>query len=264
MLVPVQLADGVATPAADSLRERVVLVTGATGGLGRAVALAAAGAGATLVLLGRKVRALETLYDEIERLGGATPALYPMDLAGAVPKDYADLAAAIERECGRLDGIVHAAAHFDTLQPFEQQTPEEWGRTQQVNVTAPFLLTQACMPLLRRAGDASIVFVFDDPDRVGKAFWGGYGVAKTALQGLASIVQEETESSAVRTHAVLPGPMRTTLRRAAYYGEDTLAHPDPAHAGGAVAWLLGSAASVVRGKVLDLRYGESASRDRVA
>ena len=253
MLVPVQLADGVALPAADSLRERVVLVTGANGGLGRATALEAAGAGATLVLLGRKVRALEELYDEVERHGGATPALYPMDLAGATPKDYVDLAAAVGSEFGRLDGLVHAAAHFDTLQPFEQQAPQEWSRAQQVNLTAPFLLTQACMPLLRRAPDASVVFVFDDPARVGNAFWGGYGVAKAALQGLASIVHEETESSCVRTHAVLPGPMRTTLRRAAYYGEDTLAHPDPLHAAQAVTWLLGPGATGVRGKVLDLR-----------
>ena len=176
MLVPVQLADGVATPAVDSLRERVVLVTGATGGLGRATALAAACAGATLILLGRKVRALEALYDEIERLGGATPALYPMDLAGAAPKDYAELAVAVERECGRLDGLVHAAAHFDTLQPFEQQTAEEWTRTQQVNVTAPFLLTQACMPLLRRA-----------PDAQGFSFWVNYmdqgNTARALIEG---------------------------------------------------------------------------------
>ncbi|HEU4664672.1 MAG TPA: SDR family NAD(P)-dependent oxidoreductase [Dokdonella sp.] len=248
-----QRSAGACVPAADSLRGRVVLVTGATGGLGRASALAVAAAGATAVLLGRKVRPLEMLYDEIEHLGGATPALYPMDLAGATPKDYADLAAAVERECGRLDGIVHAAAHFDTLQPFEQQTPEEWNRNLQVNVTAPFLLTQACMPLLRRASDAAVVFVFDDPARVGNAYWGGYGVSKWALEGLASIVHEETESSSVRTHALLPGPMRTTLRRAAYYGEDTLAQPDPAEAAQAVAWLLGSDATGVRGKVLDLR-----------
>lgn len=253
MLAPVHLAAGTFVPAADSLRERVVLVTGATGGLGRASALAAAAAGATVVLLGRKVRPLEALYDEIERLGGSAPALYPMDLAGATPKDHADLAAAIERECGRLDGIVHAAAHFDTLQPFEQQAPEEWNRNLQVNVTAPFLLTQACMPVLRRASDAAVVFVFDDAARVGNAYWGGYGASKYALQGLASIVHEETESSSVRTHALLPGPMRTTLRRAAYYGEDTMAQPDPAGAAQAIAWLLGNDAIGVRGKVLDLR-----------
>lgn len=253
MLVLQRLADGAASPAPDSLRDRVVLVTGAAGGLGRATALAAAAAGATVVLLGRKVRALEAIYDEIEKSGGASPAIYPMDLAGAMPKDYADLGAAIERECGRLDGVVHAAVQFDTLQPFDQQTPEDWNRTLQVNLTAPFQLTQACLPLLRNAPDAALVFVLDDAARVGNAFWGGYGVTKHALLGFASIVHEETENSPVRTHAVLPGPMRTALRRAAYYGEDTLMHPEPAYAGTAIAWLLGAAAGGMRGKVLDLR-----------
>lgn len=253
MLELMRPADGILAPAADSLRERVVLVTGATGGLGRATSLAIASAGASVILLGRKVRALEALYDEVTARGAPTPALYPMDLAGATPKDYAELASAIEREFGRLDGLVHAAAQFDTLQPFEQQTPEEWTRTQQVNLTAPFLLTQACLPLMRRADDAAIVFVFDDLARVGKAFWGGYGVAKHALQGFASIVHQETESSSVRTHALLPGPMRTALRRAAYYGENTLEHSDPAFAAGAIVGLLGPAASGLRGTTLDLR-----------
>ena len=168
-MLPLARHEGALPPAGGSLRDRVVLVTGATGGLGRATSLAAAAAGATVVLLGRKVRALEALYDDIEKNGGPQPAVYPMDLAGATPRDYADLADSIERECGRLDGIVHAAAQFDSLQPFEQQTPEEWTRVQQVNVTAPFLLTGACLPLLKRSGDAAIVFVFDDLERVGKA-----------------------------------------------------------------------------------------------
>lgn len=252
-MLPLATIDGAPPTAADSLRDRVVLVTGATGGLGRATSLAAAAAGATVVLLGRKVRALEALYDEIERLGAAQPAVYPIDLAGATPRDYADLAASIEREIGRLDGVVHAAAHFDGLQPFDQQKPEEWARTQQVNVTAPFQLTQACMSLLRQRDDAAIVFVLDDPLRTGKAFWGGYGVAKHALAGLASIVHEETENSRVRTHALLPGPMRTVLRRAAYYGEDTLMHPEPDHAARFVVWLLAANGAVMRGKTLDLR-----------
>ena len=253
MLPLVTIEGGVPMAAADALRDRVVLVAGATGGLGRATSLAAAAAGATVVLLGRKVRALEAVYDEIERLGAPQPAVYPMDLAGATPRDYVDLAASIERECGRLDGIVHAAAHFDGLQPFDQQKPEEWMRTQQVNVTAPFQLTQACMPLLRNSPDAAIVFVLDDPARTGKAFWGGYGVAKHALAGLASIVHEETERSRVRTHALLPAPMRTVLRRAAYYGEDTLGLPLPDAAGRFAVWLLGSDAARVRGRTLDLR-----------
>lgn len=253
MLETASPADGIPSPAAESLRGRVVLVTGATGGLGRAVSLAAAAAGATVVLLGRKVRALEKLYDELEAAGAPTPAIYPMDLAGATPRDFAEMAAAIERSLGRLDGLVHAAAHFDTLQPFEQQTAEEWTRTQQVNLHAPALLTQACLPLMQRSADAAIVFLFDDVQRVGKAFWGGYGVAKHGLLGLASILHQETEGSCVRTHALLPGPMRTALRRAAYYGENTLAHPEPTAAAAAVAWLLGGDGAVMRGRVLDLR-----------
>ncbi len=244
---------GAVAPAPDALRDRVILVTGATGGLGRCCALACAASGATVVLLGRRVRALESLYDEIEALAAPKPAIYPMNLEGATPQDYADLATTLERDCRRLDGIVHAAAHFDGLQPFDEQTPIEWQRSQHVNVTAPFLLTQAAMPLLRAAQDASIVFVLDDPERVGMSFWGAYGVAKHALAGLVSIVHEETENTPVRAHALLPAPMRTTLRRAAYFGEDTMLHPAPDEAGHTAAWLLSPAASALRGKVLDLR-----------
>ncbi len=253
MLPTMRLARAERVPALESLRERVVLVAGALGGLGRASALAAARAGASVILLARKVRPLEMLYDEIEKSGAPAPALYPLDMEGATPKDYADLAATIEREFGRLDGIAHCAAHFNTLQPFTQISPMDWMRAQQVNVTAPLLLTQACAPILGQAADAALVFVFDDAARMGRAYWGGYGVAKHALQGLASIIHEETENSRVRTHALLPAPMRTALRRAAYYGEDTLQHPEPTEAGEAVAWLLGAAAAPLRGKVLDLR-----------
>ncbi len=240
-------------PAPGSLRERVILVTGATGGLGRATAIAAAQAGASVILLGRKLRALERVHDEVAQAGDSAPAIYPLDLEGATPGDYAELAGTIEREFGRLDGIAHCAAHFNTLQPFVQIEPLEWARAQHVNVTAPLWLSQACLPLLAAADDAAIVFVFDDPLRIGKAYWGSYGVAKQALQGLASIIHEETENSHVRTHALLPPPLRTALRRAAYYGEDTMAQPDPAAAGAALAWLLGPAALDLRGRTLDLR-----------
>jgi len=253
MLDAVRLEREQRTPAPGSLRDRVVLVTGATGGLGRATVIAAAQAGATVILLGRKVRPLEALYDELEALGAPTPALYPLDMEGATPGDYADLAATLEREFGRLDGIAHCAAHFNTLQPLTQIAPTDWLRAQQVNLTAPLLLTQVCLPLMDKSNDAAIVFVFDDAARVGKAYWGGYGIAKHGLQGLASIVHEETENSRVRTHALLPAPMRTALRRAAYYGEDTLVHPEPSAAAEALAWLLGSQGAVARGKVLDLR-----------
>ena len=236
-----------------ALDDRVVLLTGATGGLGRASALAATRAGASVILLGRKVRALEKVYDEVAALGFAQPAIYPLDLAGATPNDYAEMAATIEREFKRLDGIVHAAAHFTGLQPAANIAPDEWLRALHVNLSAPFLLTQACLPLLRDAPDASVVFVLDDTQRMGRAHWGGYGVAKHGLAGFASILHDELENTSIRVHALLPAPMRTALRRAAYYGENTLQLPLPEQAANAVVYLLGSDGAAARGKVLDLR-----------
>lgn len=234
------------------LRDRVVLITGAAGGLGRASALACARAGATVVLLGRRIARLEKVYDEIVAAGLAKPAIYPLDLTGATPRDYAELAATLEREFDRLDGIVHAAAHFEILQPASDIEAEAWLRGLHVNVSAPFLLTQACLSLLRQSAQASVVFVLDDPDRVRRAYWGAYGVAKHALAGLVSILRDEWESTNVRAHALLPAPMRTKLRHAAYFGEDaaTIALPDAT--ADAVVYLLGADAIQVAG-TLDLR-----------
>lgn len=242
-------------PDVDSLRGRVVLVTGASGGLGRACALACARAGATVVLAGRKVRPLEAIYDEIEALGAPMPAIYPINLEGATPDDYASLADAVRIQCGRLDAIVHAAVLFEGLRPVEQVKPADWLRIQQVGLNAPFLLTQACLPLLRERTDSAVVFVLDDAERSGKAYWGGYGTAKAGLAAFASILHEETETGTVRVHALLPPPMRTALRRMAYFGEDALQRELPDRAGAAAAFLTSPAASALRGRTLDLRPG---------
>jgi NAD(P)-dependent dehydrogenase (short-subunit alcohol dehydrogenase family) len=242
-------------PDIDALRERVVLVTGASGGLGRACALACARAGATVVLAGRKVRPLESLYDELEALGAPTPAIYPINLEGATPEDYANLADAVRIQCGRLDAVVHAAVLFDGLRPVEQVKPSDWLRIQQVGLNAAFLLTQACLPLLRERADSAVVFVLDDAGRYGKAYWGGYGVAKAGLAAFASILHEETENGPVRVHALLPPPMRTALRRMAYFGEDALQRELPDRAGAAAAFLATPVASALRGQTLDLRPG---------
>lgn len=236
----------------DYLRERVVLVAAAAGGLGRASALACASAGASVILLGRRIARLERVYDEIVALKAAQPALYPLDLAGAAPRDYAELAATIEREFGRLDGIVHAAAHFEDLRPAADIEADDWLRGMHVNVSAPFLLTQACLPLLRQARQAGVVFVLDDPVRMGRAYWGAYGVAKHALSGLVSILRDEWESTPVRAHALLPAPMRTRLRGTAYFGENALEVPLPDAAANAVVYLLGDEGAAVQA-TLDLR-----------
>jgi len=248
-------ADWKAKP--DSLRDRVVLIVGAVGALGSASAKCAAQAGAKVILLGRKVRPLEKLYDEIETARPGAAAIYPLDLAGASPKDYEDLAATIEREFSRLDGIVFAAAQFDGLQPAVDAKPEAWLKTLHVNLNAPFLIVQACTDLLLRTStdgaNASVVFVLDDPARVSKAFWGGYGTAKHALIGFASTLHQEWETGRARVHALLPAPMRSALRRMAYFGENTLDLPTADATALAVVYLLGAEGAAARGKVLDLR-----------
>ena len=238
---------------ADALRGRVVLVTGACGGLGAAAAHAAARAGATVVLLGRRVRALEKLYDALKANGAPEPAIYPLNLEGATPADYQQLAETIERECGRLDGILHAAAQFEGLAPLSLVAPEDWLRALHVNLGASMLLTQACLPLLAKAADAGVVFVLDDPARVERAHWGGYAVAKAGIAALVRVWADELENSPVRIHALLPGPMRTALRAKAYFAENPQQVAEPERWAGACVYLLAAAGAALRGTVLDAR-----------
>jgi NAD(P)-dependent dehydrogenase (short-subunit alcohol dehydrogenase family) len=252
------MRDCVALPAdwassAQTLAGRVVLVAGAAGGIGRAAALAAARAGATPVLLGRKVRALEKLYDEVEAAGGPRAAIYPLDLEGATPQDFETMAQSIAGEFGRLDGVVQAAAHFSGLQPAAAIEPLDWLRTLHVNLSAPFLLLQACLPLLQQAADSAVVFVLDDPERIRRAHWGAYGAAKQGLAGLVSILAHELDEGPVRIHALLPPPLRTALRRTAYFGEDSRRLPAADSIGEALVYLLGAAGADARGRILDLR-----------
>lgn len=241
------------TPGNDALKDRVILVTGAAGGYGSAVAAALAQAGAQVVLLGRRVRALEKLYDEIERAGAATPAIYPLNLEGASPADYAELAATLGRELGRLDGVVHAAAHFEGLSPLAHTSPEELAKNLHVNLTAPTLLTQACLPLLLEAGAAAVTFVLDDPARVEKAHWGGYALAKSALATLVRVWADELERTPIRVAGLLPGPMRTPLRAKAYFAEDAGGVPVAASYALAAVYLASADGIACRGCVLDAR-----------
>jgi len=205
-----------------SLEGRVILVTGATGALGSVAAKVSAQAGATVVLLGRHIRKLEKLYDEIVNDGGRTPAIYPLDLAGAGEQDYINLAETLRQELGGLHGLMHCAAELGHLMPFTEVDGARWQRLLQVNLTAPFLLTRAVSKLLIESGNASVVFVGDSAVGEGKAFWGAYGVAKLGLAGYAHILNEESESFGLRAHVFIPGPMRSPIRLRAYPGE----HPD--------------------------------------
>ena len=209
------------------LEGRVILVTGATGALGSVAAKACAQAGATVVLLGRTVRKLEILYDAILAAGAPKPAIYPLDLSGATENDYAKLAEALTRELGGLHGLMHCAAELGHLGPLADIDGMRWQRLLHINLTAPFLLTQALIPLMTKAGEGKVIFVGDSAVGDGKAFWGAYGVAKSGLATYSRILDEESASFGVRAKVFTPGPMRSPIRLRAYPGESLAALPEP-------------------------------------
>lgn len=234
------------------LQDRVVLVTGAHGGLGSAAAQACARAGATVVLLGRRVPKLNRLHDAIAAEATA-PLLYPLDLEGATPDDYAELASRVEGALGRLDGVLHCAAEFRGLTPLEHTDPAHFARALHVNLTAPWWLTQACLPLLKRAPDASVVFALDDLARVGKAFWGGYGIAQHGLAALVRMLGLELANTSVRVSGLQPGPMRTGLRAKAYVDDADREARDAALYAPACVELLSAAGAAHLGGILEVR-----------
>jgi NAD(P)-dependent dehydrogenase (short-subunit alcohol dehydrogenase family) len=240
------------SPPAGLLKDRVVLITGAGDGLGRATALLCARLGATVILAGRTVAKLEAVYDIVRNEGGTEPAIYPLNLAGATWTDYEQLAATLGREFGALHGLVHCAAHFKGFAPLAVIEPQDWLESLQVNLTAPFALTRHCLPLLEKAAQASVVFVSDESGRRGKAYAGAYGVAKFALEGLMQTWAQELEAGGrVRVNSLDPGPMDTALRRRGY--ADKSGAGDPAAIAPAMAWLLGPDSRPASGRAFTLR-----------
>lgn len=207
-----------------------------------------AGAGATVVLLGRKVPKLTRLYDAIAA-EGPEPLLYPLDLEGAAPDDYAQLAQRLESELGRLDGLLHCAAEFRGLTPLQHTDPAVFARAIHVNLTAPWWLSQACLPLLTAAPDAAIVFVVDDPVRTRGPYWGGYGVAQHGLVGLIGTLHAELSHSSVRIAGLQPGPMRTALRSRAHVDQNDRQARDPSVYAQACVELMAASGAGHRGQI---------------
>lgn len=203
------------------LHDRVILVTGAGDGIGRAAALAYARHGATVILLGRTIAKLEAVYDEIEAADGPQPAIFPLNFEGATLKDYHDMAETLDREFGRLDGILHNAGQLGRIMPFEQYNPELWEQVMQVNINGPIWMTQALLPLLKSSRDASVIFTSSGVGRKGRAYWGAYAVSKFATEGFVEVLAEELEHlGSIRVNSLNPGATRTQMRRTAYPGED--------------------------------------------
>ena len=222
------------------LADRAILITGAGGGLGGALAKACASLGANVLLSGRNVRKLEAVYDSIVAAGGPRPSIAPLDMERADASHYGTLADAVRNEFGRLDGLVHAAALLGERSPIEHYDVVTWLKVMHVNVNAAFILTQALLPMLRVSQDASVVFTTSGVSVRGRAYWGAYAASKFAVEGLMQVLADETDTAtSMRVNSVNPGGIRTQMRARAFPGEVPDALPTPEQVLGPFLYLLG-------------------------
>lgn len=239
-------------PAPGSHAGRVIVVSGAGDGIGKAVAVALAAQGATVGLLGKTQRKLEQTYDSIEAAGGPRPALLPFNLETATATEYDALHDALEREFGRLDGLAHIAGILGARTPIEHFDVPLWCKVLHVNLTAPFVMTRTLLPLLKRAEDAAVVFTSSGVGRRGKPYWGAYAVSKFGIEGLMQVLASELEGTThVRANSVNPGPVRTWMRLQAYPGEDRSLLKPPEDVVGPFLYLLGPDSRGVNGRAFD-------------
>ncbi|MCU7837641.1 MAG: YciK family oxidoreductase [gamma proteobacterium symbiont of Taylorina sp.] len=233
------------------LKDRIILVTGAGDGIGKAAAKTFSEYGATVILLGKTIEKLEQVYDEIEQAGGSKPAIYPMNLEGATAKDYEDMQVTLDNEFGRLDGILHNAALLASLMPISQFDMALWGKIMQVNLNAPYMLTRTCLPLLDKSADASVIFTTDDVGIKGKAYWGAYAISKAAGDNMMQILADEMEvNTPIRFNSINPGKVATTMRAKAYPGEDPVHCAKPADIMNAYLYLMGRDSQSVNGEII--------------
>jgi NAD(P)-dependent dehydrogenase (short-subunit alcohol dehydrogenase family) len=232
-----------------ALDNKIILITGAGDGIGKAAAIECGKRGATVILLGRTLKKLEAVYDEIVAAGGPEPALYPLDMEGAQPKDYQDMQATLDKEFGRLDGVLHNAAWLGALMPVEHYNTTLWYRVMQINLNAVFMLTQASIPLLRKSESASVIY---NVDQKSYAYWGAYGVANAGQISLMKILADELESEKISVNALDPGKVNSNIRMRSFPAEDKTGMKLPADVAPAFAYLLSDAIAGTHGKIFEI------------
>ena len=241
-------------PAPDALKGRQILITGASRGLGRAIAQQCAAAGAQTILLARTVAALDQLADEIVDAGGPEPVLVPCNLEAATLGDFEGIAELLAERLGHLDGLVLNAGMLGQLSAIGTYDPALWARVFQVNLHSAFMLVRCSLPLLRRSTDARLLFVSSGVARVGRAYWGAYAASKAALENLMQVLADElADEGRVRVNSVNPGRCRTEMRAQAYPAEDADRLPTPDALAPGFVYLLGGDAAAFHGRQFNLQ-----------
>ena len=234
------------------LKNKVILVTGANRGFGLAITMSLSKAGATVIMLGRDLGSLEYAYDAVVDAGYNEPILYPLDLEGATPENYQELQDNILDKFEKLDGLIHNAAILGAQMPIEQYDIKLWYSTLQINLSAPFMLTQFLIPLLLKSEDARILFLSSSVGREAKAYWGAYSVSKFGIEGFAKTLSEELEKTNISVNTINPGKLRTEMRRTAYPAEDSSTVPMPEEKSAAIVYLLSGLSPKMNGEQLTI------------
>ncbi|MDC1318477.1 SDR family NAD(P)-dependent oxidoreductase [Candidatus Thioglobus sp.] len=234
------------------LKDKVILVTGANRGFGLAITMDLSKAGATVIMLGRDLGSLEYAYDAVVDAGYNEPILYPLDLEGATPENYQELQDNVLEKFDKLDGLVHNAAILGAQMPIEQYDIKLWYSTLQINLSAPFMLTQFLIPALVKSEDARILFLSSSVGREARAYWGAYSVSKFGIEGFAKTLSEELEKTNISVNTVDPGKLRTEMRRTAYPAEDSSTVPMPEEKSAAIVYLLSNLSPKMNGEQLTI------------
>ena len=235
----------------DALNNKVILVTGAGDGIGKVAAIEFAKHGATVILLGKTTKKLEAVYDEIVAAGGPQPAIVPLDLKGATQQNYRDLAATIDQQFGKLDGLLNNAGILGALGPMEHFCTSTFENIMKVNVTAQAMLTKALFPVLKKSNNASVVFTSSGVGREGREFWGAYAISKFATEGMMQTWSKEVDKTNIRINCINPGATRTSMRASAYPGEDKDKLATPEDLMPTYLYLMSDDSSDVNGQSLD-------------
>lgn len=243
-------------PRKDLLADRVVMITGAGDGIGRAAALSFADHGATVIALGRTAAKLESLDEAIGATGSQRPYVVVQDLAKCTQSTCEQLATEIEKEFGRLDGLLHNAAQLGTMSPLHLYELEAWSVVMRVNLYLPYLLTRSCLQLLKESEDASVIFTTAAVARRARAYWGAYAVAGFGVEGMMQVWADELDANThIRVNTLDPGPVKTGLQMRAYPGKDPTGLLAPEQIMPAYLYLMGPDSCGVSGRAFSAQTG---------